>query len=96
LLAITQADNGTTVNLPAGMQVLLALDGSHDWTATVDDQTVLTPVAGAVAPSGTQGVYAASMPGQTTLTAIGDLPCRQAQPPCLAPTLLFRVQIVVT
>lgn len=95
LLAITQADNGTTVNLPAGMQVLLALDGNDDWTVTVDDQTILTPVVGAVAPSGTQGVYAASQPGQTTLAAIGEPPCRKAQPACLAPTLLFRVQIVV-
>lgn len=93
---ITQANNGTTVNLAAGRQVLLALDSGHDWVVTVEDVTVLTPVVGAVLPPGTQGVYTASQPGRTTLTAVGEPLCRKAQPPCGAPTLRFRVRIAVT
>jgi predicted secreted protein len=92
---ITNADNGTTINLAAGTQVILALDEDHDWTVTVEDQTVLTLMVGAAAPSGAQGVYAASKPGQTTLTAVGEPPCRKTQPPCDAPTVLFRVGIAV-
>src|SRR3954452_15737200 len=41
---ITRADQGTTINLPVGMQTLLALDGNYDWTVTVDDPSVLAPV----------------------------------------------------
>lgn len=92
---ITNADSGTTVNLAAGTHVTLMLDSEHDWTVTVADQTVLTPVAGAVVPPGAQGIYTARTPGQTTLTAVGDPRCRQAQPPCSAPTVRFRVGIVV-
>jgi hypothetical protein len=92
---LTNADNGMMVNLPTGTQVILALDGDHDWTVTVEDQTVLTPVPGAAAPSGAQGIYTASKPGQTTLIAVGEPSCRKAQPPCDAPTVLFRVGIAV-
>lgn len=94
LKTITNADTGTTVNLLTGTQVILALDGDHDWTVTVADQTVLTPAPGAL-PPGAQGIYAASQPGQTTLTAVGEPLCRKAQPPCSAPTVLFRVAIAV-
>jgi len=92
---ITQADQGTTVNLVAGTQALLALDSGHDWVVTVEDEAVLTPVVGAAVPPGAQGVYMASQPGQTTLTAVGEPLCRKAQPPCGAPTILFRALIAV-
>ncbi len=92
---ITNAANGTTINLTVGTQALLALDSDHDWTVMVADPTVLTPVVGAALPAGAQGIYTASKPGQTTLSATGDPPCRKAQPPCGAPTVLFRAQIVV-
>ena len=91
---ITNAENGTTVNLAVGTRAVLALDSSHDWAATVEDPTVLMLVVGA-APSGAQGVYVASKPGQTALTAVGEPLCRKAQPPCGAPTVQFRVRIVV-
>ena len=93
---ITQADNGTTVNLVAGTRVSLALSGAYDWTITIADTTVLTAVAGVALPPGVQGIYTAGQAGQTTLTAVGEPQCRKAQPPCGAPTVLFRVQIAVT
>jgi hypothetical protein len=92
---ITQADNGTTINLAARRQVFLALNSSYDWSIMVEDETVLAPMVGVALPSGVQGVYMAGQPGQTTLTAIGEPQCRKAQPPCDAPTVRFRVQIAV-
>ena len=95
MATITQANNDTTVTLAAGLQALLALGSAHDWTVTVADPTVLMPVPGAAVPSGAQGVYIAGQLGQTTLMAVGEPLCRKAQPPCSAPTVLFRARIVV-
>lgn len=92
---ITQADNGTAINLAAGRQVFLALSSGYDWSITVEDETVLVPVVGVALPSGVQSIYMAGQPGQTTLTAIGEPQCRKAQPPCGAPTVRFRAQIAV-
>jgi hypothetical protein len=95
MVKITNAANGTTINLAVGTQALLALDTNHDWMATVEDPTVLMPVVGAAVPVGAQALYVARTPGQTTLTAVGEPLCRKAQPPCGAPTIMFRALIVV-
>ena len=44
---------------------------------------------------GSQGLYRAHKAGETTLTATGDPTCRQARPPCGAPSREFRLQVIV-
>jgi hypothetical protein len=45
---------------------------------------------------GAQGIYEAHNPGRTTLTAVVDPVCRNEQPPCGAPSLEFRLTVVVS
>lgn len=89
---ITLADNGRVIDLALGDQVLLALGEDYVWTVRVADTDVLGRVVNVTVIQGTQGVYEARRTGQTTLEATGDPPCRQAQPACARPSLLFRVQ----
>lgn len=91
---ITLADNGQTVAVAVGTQVVVALDGGQEWAVQVDDAGVLSVVADAALPAGTQAVYVAAQPGQTTITVINDPPCAHTYPRCLMPSLLFQVQII--
>jgi hypothetical protein len=61
----------------------------------VDDPAVVSRVVNVLTIRGSQGLYEARQPGRTTLNATGDPICRQAQPPCGAPSRLFRLQVVV-
>jgi hypothetical protein len=92
---ITQSDNGKMVNLVTGSTVFLALGNDDDWTITVEDKTVLSPYVSEPLPPRFQGAFTARQPGQTTISAVGEPLCRKAQPPCGAPAVLFRVQVVV-
>lgn len=92
---VTLDDNGKTIDLRVGDRFLLALEGNYDWSVAVDDPSIVGRVAGITTIRGAQGVYEARKPGQTTLAATGDPPCRKAQPPCLAPSRSFQVRLVV-
>lgn len=93
---VTLADDGTTLHLQAGERFLLKLGEDYDWTVTVADQSVVSRVVNIMVVRGAQGVYEAHQAGSTTLTAAGDPVCRQAQPPCAAPSRDFRLEIVVS
>jgi hypothetical protein len=93
--SITLADNGKTFDLAVGQSFLLDLGEGYDWNVTIADQNVVSRVIGILVIRGAQGVYVARHPGQTTLTAVGDPPCRQASPPCAAPSRTFSVTLVV-
>jgi hypothetical protein len=88
-------DNGGTVRLHPGERFLLALGDGYDWTVAVSDPSVVSRVINILTVRGSQGIYEAHRAGQTTLTASGDPTCRTAQPPCAAPTRLFRASMVV-
>jgi photosystem II stability/assembly factor-like uncharacterized protein len=92
---VTLADDGQTITLQAGQRFLLDLGADYNWTVTVDDPAVVSRVVNVLTIRGSQGLYEAHQPGRTTLSATGDPLCRQAQPPCGAPSRLFRLQMVV-
>jgi hypothetical protein len=93
--AVTLADDGQTIRLRVGERFLLNLGEGYDWTVDVDDQSIVSRVVNVLTVRGSQGLFEAHRPGSTTLRALGDLPCRQAKPPCMVPTRVFRLQIVV-
>ncbi len=93
---VTLADDRGTISLHVGERFLLDLDGGFDWTVTVADPAVVTRVVNITVVPGAQGVYEARAVGHTTLTAVGDLPCRRATPPCLAPSRAFSLTIIVS
>jgi hypothetical protein len=93
--AITLQDNEEKILLQTGDRFLLNLGENYDWTVQVEDPSVVERVIGITVVRGAQGVYEAKSSGQTRLSATGDLPCRKTKPPCMAPSILFEVSIVV-
>jgi hypothetical protein len=92
---VTLDNNGQTITLSVGERFLLKLGEEYDWTVTVADPSIVSRVVNITVVRGAQGVYEAHKPGSTTLTASGDPVCRQAQPPCGMPSILFEITMVV-
>ena len=92
---VTLADDGQTLTFQAGQSFLLFLGNNYTWNATAVDPAVVSHMPDVFVIPGSQGLFRARQPGQTTLTATGDPACRQQQPPCAAPSMLFSVQVVV-
>jgi hypothetical protein len=92
---VTLADDGQTIALNVGASFLLQLGDAYVWNVMVADPSIVSRQINLLVVRGAQGVFVAHKAGQTTLTAVGDLPCRSAQPPCAAPSRLFQLTIVV-
>jgi hypothetical protein len=94
--SITLADNGSTLTMDVGQDFLLNLGGDTlEWTVDIDNQDVLSRVKNVMVIRGAQGMYEAVGRGNAVLTAQGDPHCRSSVPPCMMPSMLFRISIVV-
>ncbi|HSO74229.1 MAG TPA: hypothetical protein VLU47_05280 [Blastocatellia bacterium] len=94
---ITFDNAGRTLQLTVGERFLLSLQKSgYEFSPEVLDPTVLRKVDDVEDVSGSQGVFEAVKAGSTKLTALGELPCHKSTPACLAPTLFFELNIVVS
>ena len=89
---ITFNDNGRTFTYPVGDSFTLKLGASYDWEITLGEQAVLSFKAG---DDDVQGTLEALQPGTVLLTAIGSPKCLQSNPPCMMPTVLFNVTLIV-
>jgi hypothetical protein len=93
---ITLKDQGQTIQLKVGQRFLLYLGtDTYDWSVDIENQSVVSRVMGVMVIRGAQGLFEARSPGTTTLTATGDPLCRQSQPACAMPSILFHVTLVV-
>ena len=92
-LVITQADNGRTLQLAVGQQLLVDLGSTLDWVVTVADQGVVGRVPGVLVIRGAQGLYVARGPGTTLLSAVGSPIC--ASGACPQFRVAFSVTLVV-
>lgn len=92
---VTLADDGKTIELAVGETFLLALGDGYDWTVTIADPSIVSREVNVATIRGTQGIYRANRPGRTTLTAVGDPPCRRARPACALPSRVVRIDLVV-
>lgn len=93
---ITQENNNQAIELNVGDTFLLKLGEEYMWNVEIDNDDVVSRVKNIAVIRGAQGLYEAKMPGSATLSAAGDLPCREEVPPCAAPTILFKIQINVS
>src|SRR5207237_8712107 len=89
------AEDGRTIALQPGQRGLLSRGSQLGWSLHVDDETIVSPLAGATVVPGAQAIYQANRVGQTVLSATGDPACRKAQPACAQPSRTFKVTIVV-
>jgi len=93
---VTLADNGGIFVMRPGAHFLLELGTEvFQWSVAVDNPAVLSRIPSLVIIRGTQGVYQAHQPGQATLTAVGAPLCRNSRPMCMAPSIVFRLTVIV-
>ncbi|HJQ67562.1 MAG TPA: hypothetical protein VKA70_01215 [Blastocatellia bacterium] len=94
--SVTLEDGDKTLTLHVGDRFLLFLKSpTVIWSVTQLDPAIVKKAANAELIQGAQGVFEAAARGQTELVAVGELPCHNANPPCMAPTLGFVLKIVV-
>jgi hypothetical protein len=95
-LVITFEDDGKTFGLAVGSKFQLVLQkDSYEWAAAAFDPAFITRLTSEPALSGSQGVFQTTQAGTTQLSSFGDLPCAKLTPPCLAPSLGFRVTLII-
>ena len=94
-LVVSRDDSGQTLRISVGQTFLLNLGEEYRWTVTVSDQNVLTREVNILVIRGAQGIYRALSPGQATLSAVGDAACREQKPPCMIPSAVFEITVIV-
>ena len=81
-----------TATMRVGDLVGLRLDEGYVWTLTVADERVFAQLEYEL--DGWRR-FAALAAGSTTLTVQGDPLCLTAKPPCMAPSRLVEIEIIV-
>ncbi len=94
-LTITPDNNGRTVLMKAGQSFVLELGDIYNWTIAIDNQNIISREVNIMPLRGSQGVFDAHQAGTTTLQASGDPLCRQSQPACMSPSVIFTITITV-
>lgn len=94
-LQVTLQDSGKSITLHVGDSFLLYLGDTYQWEVSIADQSIISRVPNIMVIRGAQGIYTAHAVGTTTLTATGNPQCYYSKPPCLMPSILFQVSIIV-
>jgi hypothetical protein len=97
-VVVTSADDGKSYVLPRGDHLVVQLQSNGDiWTEPASSNgSVLPRTSGGIRDDGSAyGTFAAAAGGTADVTSTGDLPCRKATPPCMAPSRLFKVSVTV-
>lgn len=93
---VTLEQNNQEISLKKGERFLLKLGNNYNWNIDIANQDIVSRVINIMVINGAQGIYEAHNTGTTTLTAQGDPFCLSSVPRCAMPSLLFRVNIIVT
>lgn len=89
--AVTLNDNGGTFNLRVGDNILLDLGVEmYDWNVGIDNPSALNRRIGDA-----QIIFDALSSGTANLTAVGNPKCINSTPPCMMPSILFEITIIV-
>jgi len=84
---VTLADNSATFHLHVGDRIWLNLDSGYDWSVSFGDPTVV---------GSAEYLYAYALSsGVSSVTALGNPKCANSTPPCLAPSLIFTITVIV-
>jgi hypothetical protein len=95
-LVITFGDDGQSFGLAVGakFQLVLQKDGYEFAPATFDPAFINKLVNQPLLP-GSLGVFQTTKAGTTEISSFGEFPCAKSTPPCLAPTIGFRVTLIM-
>ena len=93
---VTLEQNNQEVALSKGQRFLLNLGSSYDWSLDIKNNSIISRVPNIMVIQGAQGLFEAHDVGKTTLTATGDPLCLKYIPRCGMPSILFKLDIVVS
>ena len=95
-MVITFEDDGQTFGVAVGTKFQLVLQkNGYEWDAAAFDPAFINKLANEPLLPGSLGVFQTTKAGTTQITSFGELPCAKTTPPCLAPSLGFRVTLIV-
>jgi hypothetical protein len=90
---VTLSDNNQTINLKVGDSFLLNLGDTYNWRISIAPSGIISRRVNVIVIRGAQGIYDATSPGTTTLSAVGGPFCLSAKPPCAMPSINFNIKI---
>lgn len=94
MFEVTLADNGKTINMNSGDGFMLNLGSDvYDWSVQVDNENILGLEQDNV--TGIVGIFRARAPGSAILTAFGNPKCINSTPPCMSPSIMFTITVIV-
>jgi len=93
-LVITFGDDGQAFGLAVGskFQLVLQKDG-YEFAPATFDPAFINKLTNVPLLPGSLGVFQTTRAGTTEVSSFGEFPCAKSTPPCLAPTLGFRVTL---
>lgn len=94
-LTVTMDDVGQVVALRRGQSFSLYLGGEYTWQVESNPEYLISQNLKITPAPGEQGIFIARERGTGILKAVGEPACRQAQPPCERPSILFQVSVVI-
>ena len=95
-LVITFDDDGQAFGLGVGSKFQLVLQkGSYEWDAAAFDPAFINKLADQPLLPSSLGVFQTTQAGTTQVSSFGELPCAKLTPPCLAPSLGFKVTLII-
>jgi hypothetical protein len=83
----TMADNGRTFDMNIGDKIRINLDYGYGWSTISDFNPAILV--------GAADGYFAFASGTTTFTMTGDPTCYSLTPPCLMPSILYTITVIV-
>ncbi len=94
-MVISLDEVGQAIPLRLTQNFLLSLGSEYAWSVEIDPPQIVSRNMKITPLPGEQGVYIARQRGKAILRATGEPACRQSQPPCDRPDVLFQINIVV-
>ncbi len=92
---MTMDDVGRVVPLRKGQSFSLYLGGDYIWQVESNPDYLISQNLKISPAPGEQGIFIARERGEGILKAIGEPTCRQVDPPCERPSILFQVSVVI-
>lgn len=94
-LTITMDDVGQIVPLRRGQSFSLYLGGDYTWQVESSPDFLISQNVKITPAPGEQGIFVARERGEGVFKAIGEPNCRQQQPPCERPSIMFQVSVMI-
>lgn len=95
-LVITLEDDGMTFGLAVGTKFQVVLQkADYEWDAAAFDPAFISKLSNETLLPNSLGVFQATKAGTTQVSSFGELPCAKVTPRCLAPSLGFRVTLIM-